>query len=80
MTIKQIILSIALLWCYGRNGKVITQRYRQVLKQTIQSREYQDILRKYYRTDGDLGEVRKTVGRLLEFYGSSWERGQGVGQ
>lgn len=53
-------------------GKIIAQRYRQVLRKTIQSHEYQDIVRKYYGTSVAAGKVQETVERLVAFYGNSW--------
>jgi len=54
------------------DGHVIARRYRQVLKITIQSHEYEGILRKYYGTGVEIGKARETVDRLVEFYASSW--------
>jgi hypothetical protein len=61
------------------DGKVIARRYSQVMKKTLESREYQEIVHKYYGTDAEAAKAQKTVGRLVEFYMSSWD-GRDVGR
>ena len=56
----------------GPDGKDMAQRYSQVLMKTLQSREYQDIVRKYYGAGVEAVKAQETVGRLVYFYRNSW--------
>lgn len=51
-------------------GKEVAQRYRQVLKQTLHSRQYHAIIKQFY---GAGEETRNHLERFVEFYESTWE-------
>lgn len=54
------------------NGKDIAQLYRQVLKKTLGSRQYREILQKYYRKGAEADAAHEALDRLLEYYESTW--------
>ena len=54
-------------------GKAVAQRYRQVLDKTLKSREYQDILEKFYGKNKIPGDRAGQLNSFVQYYESSWD-------